>query len=282
MTSRSDGSSAFEFRAEHTRKLVPMASGREELVEREWEAVDIEAAVRDTVFAPIGGEGLVQQTVRRLGEAIGMGFLHEGERLPPENELAGRLEISPMTLRQALAILRETGYLETSRGRGGGTFVKSSKPFALPDDRSTISGEGLLDLTQFRIAVSGHAAALAAERSTASDVRQLSELVIVMGKRIAFRRFRQLDTRFHLGIASASRSARLMEAEAAIQRDLGGALALAGEKPTKLSLESSNEQHLKIVAAIEAKDPDRARAETISHVRGTADILVGLRLGVID
>lgn len=265
-----------------TDKLVLMPPGRNRIAEPEWETVDIEAAVRDTVFAPIGGEGLVQQTVRRLGEAIGMGYLHEGERLPPEGELAGRLEISPMTLRQALAILRETGYLETSRGRGGGTFVKSSKPFALPDERLTMSAKDLRDLTDFRIAISGYAAALAAERSTPSDVEQLAELVAGMDRRISFQRYRQLDTRFHLGIASASRSGRLMDAETSIQRDLGSALALAGEKPTKLSLKSSNEQHARIVAAIEAKDRDLARAEMVSHVRGTTDILVGIRLGVME
>lgn len=246
------------------------------------EPIDISDAVRETVFAPIGGAGLVEQTVRRLGEAIGMGLLTDGERLPPESELAARLEISPMTLRQALAILRETGYLETTRGRGGGTFVKSSMPFPLPEDAAVPSAEELGDLTEFRVAISGHAAALAAARASRGEITQLSELVSSMEGDVSFASFRQLDSRLHLGIASASRSRRLVEAESAIQRDLSNVLALGGSDPTAPSLASSNEQHARIVSAIKAHDEARARAEMEAHVRGLEDILIGLRLGMIS
>src|SRR5579872_545361 len=79
---------------------------------------------REVVFSPVADGAVVEQTVRRLGEAIGLGLIEVGERLPPEAELATRLAIAPMTLREALRILREAGYLETRRGRGGGTFVR--------------------------------------------------------------------------------------------------------------------------------------------------------------
>src|SRR5947208_5279821 len=86
------------------------------------------ALAREVVFSPVADGAVVEQTVRRLGEAIGLGLIEVGERLPPETELAARLAIAPMTLREALRILREAGYLETRRGRGGGTFVRRSPP----------------------------------------------------------------------------------------------------------------------------------------------------------
>ena len=86
------------------------------------------ALAREVVFSPVADGAVVEQTVRRLGEAIGLGLIEVGERLPPEAELAARFAIAPMTLREALRILREAGYLETRRGRGGGTFVKRSLP----------------------------------------------------------------------------------------------------------------------------------------------------------
>lgn len=242
---------------------------------------DLAAAARDAVFAPIGGGSLVEQTVRRLGEAIGMGLLREGERLPAESELAARLEIAPMTLRQALAILRDSGYLETIRGRGGGTFVKTSRPLPLPADRTVLSAEELRDLTEFRVATSAHAAALAAERATDGEVAQLRELEQEMRAARSFARYRQLDSQFHLGIASAARSRRLFEAENAVQRDLLAALGLAGDDPVELSLGPSNASHARIVDALAARDPERARREMETHVRGTADVLVGLRLGMM-
>ena len=112
------------------------------------------AIARAVVFSPIGGEGLVEQAVRRLGEAIGLGLLEVGERLPPEADLAERFDIAPMTLRQALAILREAGYVETRRGRGGGTFVRRALPRtparAAGERLRSLTVEGLRDLIDFR------------------------------------------------------------------------------------------------------------------------------------
>src|SRR5262245_1242079 len=60
---------------------------------------------------------------RRVGGGIRLGLVTAGERLPPERELAERLKVSRVTLRQAIGALREAGYLESRRGRAGGTFV---------------------------------------------------------------------------------------------------------------------------------------------------------------
>src|SRR5437879_13773899 len=85
------------------------------------------ALAREVVFSPVADGAVVEQTVRRLGEAIGLGLIEVGERLPAEAELAARLAIAPMTLREALRILREAGYLEQPRGRGGRTLAPRSR-----------------------------------------------------------------------------------------------------------------------------------------------------------
>jgi GntR family transcriptional regulator len=58
---------------------------------------------------------------------IARGRLLPGDRLPPERELAGRLRVSRMTLRQALASLEQRGLLSRQVGREGGTFVDEPK-----------------------------------------------------------------------------------------------------------------------------------------------------------
>ncbi|MEV0391183.1 GntR family transcriptional regulator [Nonomuraea sp. NPDC050643] len=63
------------------------------------------------------------QIERWLLESISRGDPAPGERLPGERELAGRLGVSRMTLRQALATLERDGVLVRIPGRAGGAFV---------------------------------------------------------------------------------------------------------------------------------------------------------------
>ena len=62
-----------------------------------------------------------------LTELMGRGDLVEGDRLPREDQLAARLGVSRMTLRQALATLEGAGTLERRAGRQGGTFVREPR-----------------------------------------------------------------------------------------------------------------------------------------------------------
>ena len=72
----------------------------------------------------------------RVGQAIQLGLLTDGEQLPPETEFAAQLGVSAMTLREALAMLRQQGLVETRRGRTGGTFVRRpDRPAARPAPR---------------------------------------------------------------------------------------------------------------------------------------------------
>lgn len=241
------------------------------------------SVARAVIFSPIGGQGLVEQAVRRLGEAIGLGLLEVGERLPPETELADRLDIAPMTLRQALAILREAGYLETRRGRGGGTFVRQAVPPAPPRTARAqlrrLSVADLRDLVEFRRLVAGGSAALAAERASEAEVEELRSLVARMAEPPPFPDFRRLDSRFHLAVASAAASPRLVAAERSIQAELNRLLALIPHPPEALRL--SNEQHRALLEAISGRDPQTARSLMERHVVGTGDFLIGLRLGKV-
>src|SRR5919198_4036433 len=82
------------------------------------------------VFEPVSPPTTFEETVERLGNAIKLGLLPSGTRLPPERELAGQLGISRSTLRLALTTLVQSGHLTSVRGRTGGTFVAESPPLA--------------------------------------------------------------------------------------------------------------------------------------------------------
>ncbi|HEY6597258.1 MAG TPA: FCD domain-containing protein [Asanoa sp.] len=75
------------------------------------------------MWRPVRGANAFETTVSRLAQVIRLGIVEVGARLPAERELAERLKVSRVTLREAIAALREAGFLESRRGRNGGTFV---------------------------------------------------------------------------------------------------------------------------------------------------------------
>ena len=128
-------------------------------------------AGRQAVFAPLDdGAGRSEAVVRRLGSAIALGLIADGEQLPAEAELATSLGVATVTLREALSDLRRRGLVETRRGRGGGSFVRVSETGAVRRCPGAACGSwattDLRELGEFHAAVAGTAARLAAERAS--------------------------------------------------------------------------------------------------------------------
>lgn len=239
----------------------------------------MEIKAEELVLGPLHPQGAVEQIVRRIGEAIGAGLLAPGERLPAEQELAARLDVAPMTLRQALAILREAGFIETRRGRSGGSFVRAEAPAAIvAPDAVPPSASALRELTDWRRAVSGEAAALAAVRRSDDDVARLDLLATAVETAVDDRAsYRLADARFHVGVAEVARSQRLVVAEAELQVDVAELLAFAPGPASARRVSQAG--HAPVVRAIGAGDPDGAREAMLAHVEATHDWIVGLRLG---
>jgi GntR family transcriptional regulator, transcriptional repressor for pyruvate dehydrogenase complex len=234
---------------------------------------------RDVALAPLQPEGAVEQIVRRLGEAIGAGVLAPGERLPSEVELAAQLGVAPMTLRQALQILRAAGFVETRRGRTGGSFVRDDPPAALVPAGEPPTRDDLRELTDWRRAISGEAAALAAGRSSAAGRAAVTAAAREAERAVArFAAFRLADARFHIAIAEAARSRRLVAAETQIQVEIAEMLRFV--PGPRLARAVSQAGHDPIVAAVIANDAEAARSAMLCHVEGTYDWIVGLRLGL--
>jgi GntR family transcriptional regulator, transcriptional repressor for pyruvate dehydrogenase complex len=233
---------------------------------------------REVALAPLHPEGAVEQIVRRLGEAIGAGVLAPGERLPSELELAAQLGVAPMTLRQALQILREAGFVETRRGRTGGSFVRDD-PAALVVAGDPPTRAELRELTDWRRAVSAEAAGLAAERAAQPERRAIAEAAASAERAVGeFATFRLADARFHIAVAEASRSRRLVAAETQIQVEIAEMLRIV--PGPRLARWVSQAGHEPVVAAILAGDADGASNAMTRHVEGTYDWIVGLRLGL--
>jgi GntR family transcriptional regulator, transcriptional repressor for pyruvate dehydrogenase complex len=237
------------------------------------------------VFAPVGAEGrVVEAVVRRLGEAIAFGLVPVGERLPSETDLAARLEVSTVTLREALNILRHNGVVETRRGRGGGTVVRGYGPIAghdeLRENLRGFSADDLRDLTSFACAIGGFAAASAARLAAPSEIDQLRDLAQQAGRATSPRERRRADALFHIQIAAASQSARLTQAEMRIQADFQDLLLLVPDEPRLHR--RAKAQHKTIVEAIAARNSEAARGTTELHVQSVSDLVSGLVVGSLE
>jgi DNA-binding FadR family transcriptional regulator len=235
----------------------------------------------DPAWRPVRGGNAFEITVARLVQAIKLGMVAVGERLPAERDLAERLRVSRVTLREAIAALRDAGYLESRRGRAGGTFVVSSvasgPPGATRPDPGELAremGESLHDALDFRRVVEPGAAGLAATRAlSAADRQHLVACLATSRDRDAGRR-RTADSRLHLAIAAASGSPSLTAAVADVQLGLDRLLAAIPVIPR--NLDHSDDQHARVVDAILAGDAAGARLVMEEHCDGTAELIRGL------
>ena len=208
----------------------------------------------ETVFAPVRSQTAFEETLERLGTAIKLGLLAPGARLPAERELCTRLEISRSTLRQALTALAQSGHLHAVRGRGGGTFVTERPPPVDPPSRAVLaSWHDALRRAAGRRAGDRGAGRRARDRG-ASSRRWTSSSARWTTWLEDFAAYRQADVRFHIGLAEATRSPRLVALATEAQGAMTDLISHIAHPPEVL--EHANAQHAQLLARIRARDAE--------------------------
>ena len=217
-----------------------------------------------------------ETTVERLVRSIKLGMIVEGERLPSERALALALQVGRTTLREALEALRQADYVETKRGRGGGTFVTYAGPPSRADaaQLARAMGERLGDALDFRRVVEPGAAALAASRDISAADRHALLLALETCVHAASDRERRgADTRLHLMIAGLAGSDSLLSAVVDVQLRVGELLSAI--PVLRRNIAHSDAQHADVVDAVLCGDTARARKAMEEHCDGTSALLRG-------
>lgn len=229
----------------------------------------------DAVLRPASGNAF-ESTVEQLATAIRLGVFADGQQLPPERELSERLGVSRMTLRDAIAALRDSGLVATRRGRGGGTVITYAGPQIAEERAPRLRhGSALADAMEFRRVVEPGAAWLAATKPLSGDQRAwLTESAREVREAPDTAAHRVADSRLHLAIATLCGSPMLIDAVTRAQAALHELLAAIPVLPRNIA--HSNEQHDAVVDAILAGDADRARSAMEEHCDATAALLRGL------
>ena len=229
-------------------------------------------AALEAVFQPVRPPTTFEETVERLGTAIRLGLLPAGSQLPPERKLASELRISRSTLREALTTLTQSGHLIAQRGRGGGTFVVKAPPLAEREPEPL--GQEAWSVLEHRVAVEAGATILACERAESPALDRLDELVETMAEPGDFSEYRRADIRFHIGVAEAARSPRLVIEMTEVQGAMSDLIALIAHPEQVLT--HSNAQHAALVKLLRRRDATRAVGLMREHIEGTEHILAGL------
>lgn len=238
-------------------------------------STDVEVSVDDALFRPVRTGNAFEETVERLLRAIKLGVVAVGDRLPAERELAARLGVARVTLREAIHALAEAGYVASRRGRYGGTFVTEPRPRlprGQPDELARL-GESLDDTLTVRYVVETGAAEVAAQRTLTPGQRRALADRLAETSTADLVEYRRKDSRLHLAIAEATGSASLTTAVADVRMRVNELLDEIPLLPPNLG--HSNAQHATIITAILGGDPPTARAAMAEHLAGTSALLHG-------
>jgi DNA-binding FadR family transcriptional regulator len=216
-----------------------------------------------------------EQILHQVEQRIIDGTLQAGDRLPAERELASLFGVSRTSVREALRVLEMFGVLVAKRGSGpdAGSIVSDGARTGLQSALRMHIGLFRIptgDVVDVRSTLEAEAARLAADRFDPEDLDRLRQIIAAMREADTEFQFNELDTEFHVQLASVSHNALLpvlMEAiRGAIQHEMVKSFArLRDGKPVRDRLIA---EHEGIVKTIERGDGDAAAQAIMDHVRG--------------
>jgi DNA-binding FadR family transcriptional regulator len=228
------------------------------------------------VLGPVRAQNAFEETVERLLTVIKLGVIAPGERFPAERELSGLLGVSRITLREAIRALQLAGYVESRRGRFGGTFVIATPPAPSAAELRRIAVEDadkINDALTFRMAVESGAAQVLAQSTPSQPVSDVLLARLAAVNEAGPEDYRRMDTLFHLSIAELTGSSLLAAACADARMRLNDLLNAI--PVLQRNIDHTAAQHTAMVEAILAGDPAWAQRAVAEHLDGTAALLRG-------
>ncbi len=208
----------------------------------------------------MNGKRLYQSVANQIVEMIDEGTFPPGARLPGERELAERIGVSRVTIREAEIALQAIGRLEIKTGSG----VYVSEPTEAGESKlPTVSA---FEVTEARLLIEAEAAALAAHNITDEEIGELEHLIEIMGDADS-ESANEADERFHMTIARASNNGAILHTIQALWRmrehlpDVKATYEAVCIHDAKLR----TDEHRDVFNALKDRDPAAARAAMREH-----------------
>jgi DNA-binding FadR family transcriptional regulator len=218
--------------------------------------------------------------VQGIRQMIIDGQLQRGDRLPVEKDLAAALGVSRNPLREGVRALSMMGVLETRQGDG--TYVTQLDSSMLLAPIGFVvdlqDGSGTHHLHSVRRILETEAAASAALRIGTAELDAAAELLRHNEAELTLEEPNhetviENDIAFHRLIAQAGGNPVLSALiEALGGRTMRDRLRRSISQPG--ADETAHREHLSILAALTAQDPDRARTRMAAHLFTVEDYLL--------
>jgi GntR family transcriptional regulator, transcriptional repressor for pyruvate dehydrogenase complex len=208
-------------------------------------------------------------TFKRL---ISEGTLISGTRLPAERDLAGQLQVSRSSLRQALKVLEIIGVI--SQRVGDGTYVNNGASSVLGEPLEfliLLNGISLDELMEARIMVEPELAARAAARATAKDHAALRHEMDAMKEcEKNSQLVSQHDFEFHKIVFDASGSRFCSMLFTVVHRSLHKLIEMTAQL---VPIEHTLAFHQRIYSAIVQRNPKESRKRMLEHLLDVKSLL---------
>lgn len=219
---------------------------------------------------------LTTELIDRLTGEITAGNLAPGSRLPTEQEMMATFGVSRTVVREAIAVLRAEGLVETRQGSGA--FVSADprrRPFRI-DPEGLRSIVDVVNVMELRIAVESEAAGLAAERRGKSDLARIARTVEAFRKAIDRGESAvDADYEFHAAIGNATGNTYFSQFLGFLGRFIIPRQTIHVDAEDadsrRVYLEGVIKEHQQIQKAIEAGDAAAARRAMRTHLARGAE-----------
>ena len=216
---------------------------------------------------PIERRRLTDQIIDQLLSMLADGKLKPGDKLPPEPELMKQFGVGRSSLREAMGDLSLVGLFNVRPGQGTSVNVSAGEFLEKPLRWGMAMNwrDKLEELVEARIAIEQAIVALAAERATEEDLREIeSRLQELKGAKKSGRKAIQADLAFHAALAKASHNSVLTRFLAEIRQPLRRWM----EQKANLiwDYDVAFKAHEEILEAIKAQDIKRAQTVLRKHL----------------
>lgn len=212
-------------------------------------------------------QGRLSDTVAERLAFILRDKMQPGDSLPSEGDLAEQFGVSKTTIREALRSLATLGVVELQQGRAATVQAPSSEPLERFFQLATRgTSDGLHDAIELRRILEIGIVALAAERVTAQQLKNMESAINKMEKHIGSDEpWLRADLEFHICIARATNNKLMIFQVKALVGLFHESMRQLHKMRGLEGVRESWERHVRIFEAVSKRDADAARQAMQVH-----------------